>query len=162
MSKEIIEAEIIASNGTKIKLRGSAEEIKKVADLFVNQKIGDAGQITGNKTLILSDNVFDIEGEKINLVAKDIPGRDMKNRAINTALVYLYGVSKVRKTDEANKKEIRETCKSYGCFDNSNFAAHMKSNKHFLISKGDNIKITKPGLNKAEELIKEINEGKSK
>jgi len=103
-------------------------------------------------------NVFDINGEDIKLTIKTVPGKNNKEKIINVALLYLFGVDKARNVREVDKKEIMDVCKEHGCMDSANFANHIRSNKQLLIVTSKKIKITQPGLNKAKELINSINE----
>jgi len=160
MPKKIIEAEIKTSSGTEIKLKGDTDDVAKVVGLFADQKTD------GNKQKIESEasnlaNIFDFEEGNVNLIVKEVPGRKKKEKTINIAFLYLYGVKKIKKTNQAHKKEIMGICKDYGCFDSTNFSTHIKSDNRLILKKDGNIKITQPGLNRAEELIKEINESKN-
>ena len=161
MPKKIIEAEIKTSSGTEIKLKGNTDDVAKVVGLFADQKT-DKNKLEIEREISgLDKNIFDVEDGKVTLIVKNIPGKNKKEKTINAAFLYLYGVYKQNKTNKAPKKEIIEICKDYGCFDSSNFSSHIKSETR-LRKKNINIKITPPGINRAEELIREINESKNK
>jgi len=108
------------------------------------------------------ENIFEFDNDKATLITESIPGRTTKEKMINVALIYLLGIFTVRKDTDVPKKEILKICEQYGCKDSGNFASHIKSAKGFLVVKGNDIHITKPGIKKAKELVTAINEEESK
>lgn len=104
------------------------------------------------------DIFFEIKDDEVILTVESIPGKTKKDKIINAALLYLLGVNTLQGKTEVNKKEILNICETYGCKDSANFANHIRSAKGSLILKGGNVSITKPGIFKAKELIKNIDE----
>jgi hypothetical protein len=100
------------------------------------------------------DNVFDVVDGKSILILESIPGKTKKDKMINAALLYLFGLTVFEERKEAHKKEILKVCENYGCKDSANFANHIRSAKGLFIIRGNNISITTPGVLKAKELIK--------
>lgn len=103
--------------------------------------------------------VFHIDGDKIRII-KRAPGNNNARKSINTALLYLWATESLDGR-EITYSDIRELCKEQGCLDSKNFSAQMKSAKEYMIVDGGGksqvLKLTLPGREKAEEIIKELN-----
>lgn len=110
-------------------------------------------------------NVLHIEGDKVKLL-KTMPGSMMSKRAVNTALVYLWGKRSIG-VETVTFKELRDLCEHQGCLDAANFSAHMKSARQQIVidgPKGSSLKackLTRPGIDAAEKLLKQLNGSKS-
>jgi hypothetical protein len=110
-------------------------------------------------------NVLHIEGEKVTLL-KTMPGSTKSKRAVSTALVYLWGKQSVG-VENVTFKELRDLCKQQGCLDEGNFANQMTSAKPEIVidgTRGSSLKVcklTRPGIDAAWALLKELNESPS-
>jgi len=106
-------------------------------------------------------NVLHLENDKARILKK-IPGTTTSKRAVNTALIYLWGKRNLG-TDSTPFSELRELCREQGCLDSANFAAHMRSAREWIIvdgargSSAQTVKLTIPGVEKAEELLQLLN-----
>jgi hypothetical protein len=106
-------------------------------------------------------NVLHLESDKVRILKK-IPGTTTSKRAVNTGLIYLWGKRSLG-TDATPFSELRELCREQGCLDSANFASHMKSAREWIIvdgakgSSAQTVKLTIPGVEKAEELLQLLN-----
>jgi hypothetical protein len=106
-------------------------------------------------------NVLHIEGDKVQIL-KSVPGTTTSKKAINTALLYLWA-KRESGTGSVPFSEIRDLCEGHGCLDSPNFNVSMKNAKSWFVvegikhSKSKTCKLTVPGVEKAEELLKELN-----
>lgn len=108
----------------------------------------------------LNEKVYFSDGDNIEIIAS-IPGSSTQMKAINAAILYLYGLSKLKNEKSAPKDEIIKVCKEHACFDSTNFSAHMKKGKPEIVpnKSAGTIAITVPGIQTAKDLIKEIVNG---
>jgi len=110
-------------------------------------------------------NVLHIEGEKVSLL-KTMPGDMKSKRAVNTALAYLWGKRSIG-VENVTFKELRDLCEQQGCLDEGNFAKHMSSARQEIVidgAKGSTLKtckLTRPGIDAALALLKELNGSQS-
>ena len=106
-------------------------------------------------------NVLHIDGEKVQIL-KSVSGTTKSKKAVNTALVYLWA-KRESGFDGVPLSEIRELCESHGCLDSPNFTVTMKNAKAWFVidetkrSQSKTCKLTVPGVEKAEEIIKQLN-----
>jgi hypothetical protein len=114
-----------------------------------------------DKPYLLDNEIFDVSGEDINIIC-NIPGSKVKNKITNVALLYMYAANKIREVKDVDKKEISTICTNHACMDSKNFSTYLKQSKSYFIINGDKVRITIPGITQAENLIKEIHEGKDK
>ena len=103
------------------------------------------------------DSVFHIEGDTVDLLAPEVPGKDGRVRTVNAYV--LTGLGQFIRTGDAKltDKEGRAACTKYACYQANNHATIMKEAKTVLT--GDKSKgwtVTGPGLKAAAALIKEI------
>lgn len=102
--------------------------------------------------------VFHIDGDKIRII-KRAPGNNNARKSVNTALLYLWATDSIG-SREVTYSDIRELCKEQGCLDSKNFSSQMKSVREYMIVDGNGksqvLKLTLPGREKAEEIIKEL------
>lgn len=105
--------------------------------------------------------VLHIEGDKVRIL-KTISGTTVSKKAIGTALVYLWA-KRESGIDSVPFSELRDLCKDQGCLDSANFASTMKNARSYIITDGtkgssaQTCKLTLPGVEKAEELLKQLN-----
>ena len=98
------------------------------------------------------ENIYTIDNEKVKIL-KTLPGND-RDKTISIALIILYAKSQL-KIEEVEVSEIRDACKAEGC-NPSNFAKYLKSEKRVLNQNGK-LKLTKPGIIAAHELLETLN-----
>lgn len=107
------------------------------------------------------DNVFAKHNDRLKVIA-DIPGSSKAEATRNIVLVLLYG-EHLSGIEEVSAERIKETCIDHGCYDNKNFAAHLKSLKPKVVMDpkpgGDyTVKLTAPGRKFAKELVERLNQ----
>lgn len=113
---------------------------------------------TGTKSYT---RVLHVEGEKVRLL-KSVPGTTQSKKAVGTAVIYLWAKREAG-IDSVPFSELRELCRLQGCLDPANFAGHMKSAKSWIIidgtkgSSAQTCKLTIPGVEHAETLLKQLN-----
>lgn len=133
-------------------LTQATSQSDKVNSEIADEESFDAGSFS---------RVLHIDGQEVRVIKK-MPGNTIAKRAINTALAYLWGKRSVG-VNAVKYDEIREVCKEQGCLDSSNFSYHMKSaREHIIVSgkKGSSAKtckLTIPGVERAEELLEDLN-----
>jgi hypothetical protein len=103
------------------------------------------------------DAVFHIEGDTVDLLASEVPGKDGKLKTVNAYV--LTGLGQLVKTGDAKftDKEGRAACTKYACYQPNNHSTIMKEAKTVLT--GDKTRgwtVTGPGLKAAAALVKEI------
>ena len=108
------------------------------------------------------------DGEKvlITLEARQL-GENKREQTINFIVLYLYTRSILLPNlpREVAASELRTLCKSFGCLDESNFAAHINAGKPYVNveggAKNKKVSITSgQGPTKAKEIIVKIHERK--
>lgn len=105
--------------------------------------------------------VLHIEDQAVKII-KMMPGANTAKKAINTALAYLWGMRSVG-VDSVSYQEIRDLCQEQGCLDSGNFSSQMKSAREHIIIEGKRgssakmCKLTLPGVERAEELLEDLN-----
>ena len=101
--------------------------------------------------------VFHIEGESVEIIAGDVPGKSGKEKAINAYL--LTGFKNYLETGDGkfDDKSAREVCKALGCYGDTNHATYIKDRGNLIGgSKTLGWTLTAPGMKAVSELIKEI------
>lgn len=130
------------------KLKGEKKPIEVKNQNPISEK---EGQLEGDYT-----DIFVVDEDQIRIIV-DLPGDNSKAQTISAALIYAYAKKQIGE-EEANVEEIRTICQNHGCLDSSNFSRHIKSGDPKLYldkgkGKSRSIKLTRPGLKKAQELI---------
>lgn len=106
--------------------------------------------------------VVDMNGDAITVI-KAMPGSSKAEKTVNATLVFLWAKNH-KGFDLVPSSEIRDVCKRLSCLDEKNFAAHLKGAKEFFIDQGKQgspdkrYRLTVPGLSKAEDLLRSLNE----
>lgn len=126
----------------------------------INQvSTGDSQENNEIKTAANFSRVFHVDNGGIRII-KRAPGNNNAHKSVNTALMYVWAKSSMGQ-EEVAFNEIRDLCKSQGCLDSSNFAAHMKSAKEEMVIQGKGkfakAKLTIPGLERALAIIEDLN-----
>lgn len=106
------------------------------------------------------DSVFARHNDKLKIIAH-MPGNSKAEATRNTALVFLFGEFIAGK-DEVSAEQIKAACLDQGCYDNKNFATHLRSLKPKVVMDpkpgGDyTVKLTAPGRKFAKELVEQLN-----
>lgn len=112
--------------------------------------------------------VFDLSGEKTQLMLSKVPGKNKAEKQVFTALLYIFGETTLRSENNETVpiEEIREQCEFHGCLD-TNLSTYLKSKRQWFTiegkkgSKGKQIRLTRPGENEAQRLAEELNNGQS-
>jgi hypothetical protein len=105
--------------------------------------------------------VLHVEGDKVRLL-KAIPGTTLSKKAVGTAVIYLWAKRQAG-VDSVPFSELRELCKTQGCLDGANFSSQMKGARSWIIvdgltgSSAQTCKLTTPGVEHAESLLKQLN-----
>ena len=103
------------------------------------------------------DEVFDISGSEIALLAADVPGHTKKEK---TAYCYLLvGVAELLRKDEPlfSDDEAVEFCKYVGAYDANNHTANRRALANRIVGdRKHGFKLTSPGLRDAASVIKSI------
>lgn len=105
--------------------------------------------------------VLHIEDKEVKII-KRMPGANNAKKTVNTALAYLWGKRSVG-NQGVSYQEIRDLCQNQGCLDSGNFSATMKGARELIIIEGkkgssaQTCKLTLPGVERAEELLEDLN-----
>lgn len=103
------------------------------------------------------EEVFHIDGEGVVLIAPEIPGKSLREKAMNCYV--LCGITTMLKTGkpEFSDDEARAVCQEFGCLDKKNHATYLKEKGNdFTGSKDKGWTLTVPGKKKAAALIVEL------
>jgi hypothetical protein len=103
------------------------------------------------------DEIFDLTGSDVALLAADVPGNTKKDKTGGCYL--LVGVANLLRSDEPlfYDEEAVEFCKYVGAYDANNHTANRKAIGNRII--GDRkrgFKLTSPGLREAASIIKSL------
>lgn len=102
-------------------------------------------------------SVFSLGADDIDLVAKNIPGENTKERMRSVFL--LEGIAAYLSTGAARfgHDKVRDACRHYRAFDSKNFAAYLKSlNSEISGTSKAGYTLTTRGTTAATELLKEM------
>ena len=101
--------------------------------------------------------IFDFDGEAVDVIADDVPGNNAKVKTINAYVV--TGIGHYLKTGDVKftDSDARAVCKHIGCLNSANHATYMSAKGNlFNGTKKAGWKLTAPGLKKGAELIAAI------
>lgn len=101
--------------------------------------------------------VFSLGVDEIDLVAKEVPGKKLKERMHSVFL--LKGIAAYLGTGVARftHEQMKEACLHYKAFDSTNFSLYFKSfSSEVLGSKDAGYTLTARGINNATEMVKKI------
>ena len=99
--------------------------------------------------------VFDFDGSSWSIIAK-LKAKEMSKKQVQLAL--LLGTKSLLEDAEPiiPKSSLIELCKHYATYDVGNFAHNMKAQHNLFLRKGNDWILTRPGQEKAAEVIKEL------
>lgn len=99
--------------------------------------------------------VFDFDGSSWFITAT-LKEKEMSKKQVQLAL--LSGIKSLLEGAEPIilKSSFVELCRHYATYDRRNFAHHMRAHKNLFRSKGKDWTLTRPGQEKAVEVIKEL------
>ena len=103
------------------------------------------------------EQVFDISGEGVSVIASSAPGKNNKEKTHNGYV--LQGLSRLLASGEANfdDKDARKVCEELGCYDKKNHSTYIGDKGNLLAgSKSTGWKVTAPGLKHGAGLVKQL------
>jgi hypothetical protein len=104
------------------------------------------------------EQVFHMSGADIAIIAADIPGKSVGEKAANAYL--LTGLQKLLLSGGADfdDKSARALCETAGCYDSTNHTKYIAKNKDNYLSgnKDKGWELTSPGLKRVANLVREI------
>jgi hypothetical protein len=103
------------------------------------------------------DHVFHINGNTVDVLATEVPGKGGKEKTINAYV--LTGIGEFVRTGESKfeDKAGRAACEKFGCYQPNNHAWIMKAASKVLSgSKDKGWAVAGPGLKAGAELVKQI------
>jgi hypothetical protein len=105
-------------------------------------------------------NVFQIDDGRCEIIVRGIETRKKATGQVRLGL--LLGIKNLILNGSPNVtyEELRQLCIDHSVYDSANFAAIMKKNRDLFLTEANNWKLTKPGENKAAELIKELGQSR--
>lgn len=115
------------------------------------------------KQAIVQDDSFShiyvVDDEKVRIIC-DIPGKTAAEKTLNTALIYAFAKHNLG-IEEADVGEIKIVCQNHGFLDKVNYSTHIKKgDPKLFLDKGSGklrtIKLVRPGIKKAKEIIELI------
>lgn len=114
-----------------------------------------APHVKGPGSLPEFPNVLHFENNDVK-VLKTKSGNTKSKKAVNTALIYLWGKRELG-VDSVPTTDVREICKLHSCLDENNFSANIKTAREWIILEDKMMKLTVPGVGQAERLLAELN-----
>lgn len=100
--------------------------------------------------------VFHLANGEAEVIAT-VPGRNKKEQTYNAYVLTGLGQLLVTGAPAFTDKAARALCEASGCYDSANHATHIKDKgNEFTGSKDKGWTLTAPGLKRAAELIKEL------
>jgi hypothetical protein len=106
------------------------------------------------------EQVFDIDGGNVSVIAGSVPGKSSKHQTI--AAYVLRGVAQLLATGDPtfDDKSARKLCEDLGCYNSANHAVYMNAmGNNITGSKDKGWKLTSPGMKMGADLIKEMTKG---
>jgi hypothetical protein len=105
--------------------------------------------------------VLHIDGEKVQIL-KSVSGTTKSKKAVGTSLIYLWA-KRASGVHSVPFSELRDLCQHHGCLDAANFSSTLKKAIEWIVVEGEKgspaqtCKLTIPGVERAEEILKELN-----
>jgi hypothetical protein len=106
------------------------------------------------------EHVFHIDGDKVDVILDHAPGKNDKERAINSYT--LAGLADFLRTGEGKftDKAARDVCRKLGCYDPNNHSVYIKRPGNIISgAKDGGWTLTGPGQKAAADLVKQIVKG---
>lgn len=103
------------------------------------------------------EHVFQLDGDTVEIIADDVPGKSAKEKTIEAYIV--TGIGHYLKTGETTFDDTtgRAVCKHIGCLNEGNHARYLALRGNVLGgSKKAGWKLTAPGLKRGAELVQAI------
>lgn len=135
---------------------GHEEEVDDAA----GADLGTAATRWANKYQISKEDlehVFHIDGDKVDIILDHAPGKNDKERAINSYI--LAGLAEFLRAGDAKftDKAARDVCRKIGCYDPNNHSVYIKRPGNILSGNKDaGWTLTGPGQKAAADLVKQI------
>ncbi len=101
--------------------------------------------------------VFHLADGNAEVIASEIPGKDVKSKTINAYI--LKGISRMLSTGDSgfDDKSARALCKNSGCYSDANHSVYIKAKGNKLTgSKDAGWKLTAPGMKFGADLVKQV------
>jgi len=101
--------------------------------------------------------VFQLEGGNVEVIAGEIPGRNKKEKTYNAYV--LTGLASLLSSGNTmfDDKSARALCERFGCYDSANHSSTIKNRgNEFNGTKDNGWNLTAPGLARGAALVKEI------
>jgi hypothetical protein len=142
---------------------------KQKEDVHEEEGGGDVGELSQKgkawmrKYNVKGDDlgeVFDLDGETVEVIADDVPGSTAKEKTINAYVI--TGIGQYLKTGDVKfgDDDARAVCKHIGCLNPTNHSHYMSGRKNYFGgAKKTGWKLTAPGLKKGAELVGAIANG---
>ena len=103
------------------------------------------------------EEVFQIDGQTVDVIAADVPGANNKDKTYSAYMV--VGVSALLSKGEPkfDDKIARALCKTLGCYNEANHSTYLKDRGNELSgSKEKGWILTAPGLKRGAAIIREL------
>jgi hypothetical protein len=124
-----------------------AGDLPTAAALWLKQNGIESGEL---------ESVFHIEGDEVEVIAAQVPGKSNKERVLN-CYVLMGALELLRGNTSFSDKDARSLCETYGCFDTTNHAKYLNDKgNEFAGSKDKGWTLTAPGKKRAATLVKEM------
>ena len=122
--------------------------------------IGNTNSVGGQVVATHFPRVFHVENGEVKLI-KRAPGNNNAQKSVATAVLYVWAKQSLGNAD-VTYPELRAVCKDQGCLDESNFSAHIKGAKEYIVVEGSGkfqkVKLTLPGKEHALAIIESLNQ----
>lgn len=112
-------------------------------------------------TTEILEKVFHPTGPGAQLLASSIPGNGKASKLVSLSLLLSVRQALESGNFSCTLKELRELAVHYDCYDSTNFAKILKTNKNYYNprEKGADLELSGSGRKKAGEIIKSIAAG---
>lgn len=112
-------------------------------------------------TTELLGKVFHPTGPGAQILVSDMPGTGKAGKMISLSILLCVRHALDSGSFTCTLKELRELSVHYDCYDSTNFATYLKTNKNYYKprEKGADLELSGPGLKKAADVIKSIATG---
>ena len=103
------------------------------------------------------EQVFHMTGDKADVIASHMPGRDKKEQTYNAYILTGIGRLLTTGTPSFEDTPARELCKTSGCFDASNHSTTIKKHGNEFTGTKNGWTLTTPGLKRGADIVKGLN-----
>ena len=161
--KKVIKAALTLLGEDRSRNDGSSSSIVDASDeLDDTSKLPQRARTWMRQNDVTSDHleqVFHQGEEGFEVIASHMPGNNKKEQTYNAYI--LSGLSALLASGSPifQDKSARALCESSGCYDPANHSTHIsKKRVEFTGSKEKGWTLTSPGLKRAAEIIKDLNQ----